>query len=75
MQGYNKNQDGQARKSKSFLESGFGYWVSFLVLGLLTVLVVSGNAELSVLKAFSLFAGGGFFGLAILAIYNKVGSL
>ena len=75
MYGGNEKQKNQSAKGKSFLESGFGYWMSFIVLGLLAVLLIGGNVEMSAVKTVALFAAGGLIGLVILAIYNKVGSL
>ena len=75
MYGGNEKQKNQPVKGKSFLASGFGYWMSFIVLGLLAVLLLGGSAETSTVKTVVLFAAGGFIGLAILAVYNKVGSL
>ena len=63
--------------SKAFARSGWGYLSSFLVLGLLALLLnksVGVNFTNAALPFF-LFIGGGLMGLAILAIYNKVGSL
>ena len=59
-----------AEKGEAFLKGGCGCFATFVVVGLLCVLV-GGSMHLDIGGALCLFVSGGMIGLIVLAIYNK----